>query len=74
VLGIFLSFGALSSSAILSVNLLFLIVDAKVSMSLLSALTEQDSITVEEYNQVKAEIDNRVSKNSTNNSIVMGRH
>jgi hypothetical protein len=64
--------GLLASSALLSVNLLFLIVDAKVSMSLLTSLTEQDSITVEEYSRVKVEIDNRVSKNRTNNSIVMG--
>jgi hypothetical protein len=69
---VILSLGLLASSAILSVNLLFLIVDAKVAMSLLTSLTEQDSITVEEYNRVKAEIDNRVSKNRTNNNIVMG--
>jgi hypothetical protein len=67
-----LSLGLLASSALLSVNLLFLIVDAKVSMSLLTSLAEQDTITVEEYNLVKAEIDNRVSKNRTNNNIVMG--
>jgi hypothetical protein len=64
--------GLLASSAFLSVNLLFLIVDAKVSMSLLTSLTEQDSVTVEEYNRVKAEIDNRVSKSRTSNNIVMG--
>jgi hypothetical protein len=46
---IYFSLGVLASSALLSVNLLFLIVDAKVSMSLLTSLTEQDSITVEEY-------------------------
>jgi hypothetical protein len=33
---------------------------------------EQESITVEEYIHVKAEIDNRVSKNKINNNIVMG--
>jgi hypothetical protein len=67
-----LAVGHLASSALLSVNLLFLIVDAKVSMSLLTSLLQEDSIPVEEYNRVKAEIDNRVSKNRTNNSIVMG--
>jgi hypothetical protein len=73
VLGnIVLPFSLLASSALLSVNLLFLIVDAKVSMSLLTSLTEQDAITAEEYKRVKAEIDNRVSKNRTNNNIVMG--
>jgi hypothetical protein len=70
--GITLTLGVLTSSAVLSVNLLFLIVDSKVSMSLLTSLIEQDSINVEEYTRVKAEIDNRISKNKDNNSIVMG--
>jgi membrane-associated HD superfamily phosphohydrolase len=69
---VILGLGLLSSSAILSVNLLFLVIDAKVSVTLLTSLIEQDSISVEEYNRVKAEVDDRVSKSRMNNNAVMG--
>ena len=68
---VFLLLGLLGSSAMISVNLFFLLVDAKVCMSLLSTLVSQDIVTLDEYKAVKQEIDDRISKNQLNNTIVM---
>lgn len=64
-------FGLLGGAMLLSVNLLFLIVDTKVSLILLSALIEQEGISLQDYNKVKAEIQARVQKSQRSNNIVM---
>jgi hypothetical protein len=65
--------GLIVWSGVLSVNLLFLTVDANVSLALLSTLIQQQSsIMIEEYSQVKTEIDIRISRNHMSYNLVMG--